>query len=77
MKRKHRTFSVKERQQQSRISKAWWKDHPEVIPFGGKHKERTVCKILKKHARELKNDPERLSTAFIQNLIGSKCKIKK
>lgn len=31
-----------------------------------------VCKILKEHATELKNDPERLSTDFICTLSGIK-----
>ena len=38
--------------------------------------ERNVCKILKKHTDDLKDDPERLSTEFIQNLIGIKRKSK-
>lgn len=33
-----------------------------------------VCNILKKHAIDLKDDPERLSTEFLQNLIGIECK---
>lgn len=33
-----------------------------------------ACKILKKHAEDLKNDPERLSTKFMQKIIGIKCK---
>jgi transposase-like protein len=36
-------------------------------------KNRT-CRILKKHAEDLKDDPERLSTKFLQDLIGVKCK---
>lgn len=35
---------------------------------------RTVCNTLKKHADDLKDDPERLSTEFMQNLIGVECK---
>jgi len=29
----------------------------------------SVCTILKQHAEDLKDDPERLSTAFIQKMI--------
>ncbi len=38
-----------------------------------KEKETSTCNILKKHAELLKDDPQRLSTEFIQKLIGSKC----
>ena len=31
-----------------------------------------ACSILKKHARDLKDDPERLSTEFMQRMIGVK-----
>lgn len=34
---------------------------------------KTVCTILKDHAESLKDDPERLSTEFLQRLIGVKC----
>lgn len=33
----------------------------------------STCSILKQHAYDLKNDPERLSTKFMQKLIGVKC----
>lgn len=36
-------------------------------------KRRNVCNTLKKHADDLKDDPERLSTEFMQNLIGVQC----
>ena len=42
-----------------------------------KVKKTAVCNILKKHAEDLKNDPERLSTKFLQSMIGIKCKNKK
>jgi len=33
-----------------------------------------TCNILKKHAEEMKDDPEHLSTKFLQKLIGINCK---
>ena len=39
-----------------------------------KKKNLSVCTILKEHAHDLKNDPERLSTTFMQKIIGVKCK---
>ena len=32
-----------------------------------------VCEILQNHADDLADDPERLSTEFLQRLIGSEC----
>lgn len=34
----------------------------------------TVCKILKEHAIDMRSDPERLTTAFLQRIIGISCK---
>ena len=46
-----------------------------------KNKEKKLntktCKILKEHVKEMKNDPEHLTTKFMQKLIGIKCKPKK
>ena len=39
-----------------------------------KREWKSVCDILKNHADELKDDPERLSTSFLQRLIGIECK---
>lgn len=33
-----------------------------------------TCDMLKQHASDLKDDPERLSTEFLQKIIGVKCK---
>ena len=32
-----------------------------------------ICEIIKKHHEDMKDDPESLSTEFIQNIIGRKC----
>ena len=37
------------------------------------NRDTSVCDTLKQHARDLKNDPERLSTEFMQKIIGVKC----
>ena len=37
-------------------------------------KDISVCDILKQHAQDLQNDPERLSTEFMQKMIGVECK---
>lgn len=42
------------------------------IPVRQHHKF-SACRVLKKHAEDLKDDPERLSTKFMQDLIGVKC----
>lgn len=34
-----------------------------------------VCGIIKKHHDDLKDDPNRLSTEFLQNIIGSNCDV--
>ncbi len=51
--------------------KDYFKKHPDI------KKERlekfhkfNVCKILKKHSDDLKNDPEHLTTKFIRSLIN-------
>ena len=40
------------------------------------HQNVQTCSILREHAEKLKDDPERLSTAFIKGIMGStrKCK---
>lgn len=35
---------------------------------------RSACSILQQHAKDLRNDPERLSTDFMKKIIGVKCK---
>jgi len=52
--------------------------NPELLKenFDKLHKAQ-VCKIIKNHHEDLKDDPERLSTDFIQRLIGIKCEPKK
>lgn len=46
--------------------------HPE---YHERYKSRNyVCNTLKKHAAEMKDDPEHLTTEFLQDLIGIKCK---
>ena len=34
-----------------------------------------TCKIIRDHHEDLKDDPEHLTTEFIQKLVGSKCDI--
>lgn len=38
-----------------------------------RNKQLPVCDTLKKHAKDLKDDPERLSTEFMQKMIGVNC----
>lgn len=33
----------------------------------------TACEILQKHAEDLSEDPERLSTEFLKDVIGVEC----
>lgn len=40
-----------------------------------KRNKNLTCNILKAHHEELKDDPERLSTDFINQLIGTKCNV--
>lgn len=37
------------------------------------YKSHNVCTILKRHAIDLKDDPEHLTTDFLQKLIGRDC----
>lgn len=39
-----------------------------------KNRCKSVCTILKDHAENMKDDPERLSTSFLQKIIGIECK---
>jgi len=57
--------TVKEYDKQFARSKAKIK----ILPTYRILKTKSTCTILKQHAEELKNDPNRLSTDFIQKLI--------
>ena len=43
-------------------------------PLPDKKRLRSACTILKDHAENMKNDPERLTTSFLQKIIGIECK---
>lgn len=45
----------------------------DVIHIAKSDINKSVCNILKDHARDLTDDPERLSTDFMKNLIGVSC----
>ena len=46
------------------------KTHPGATKIPRKTRvSKKLCSILKKHAEDLKDDPERLSTDFIQNML--------
>jgi len=49
------------------------KQNIKFLPNYNVFKNKSTCTILKQHAEELKNDPERLSTEFMQKMIGVKC----
>jgi len=34
----------------------------------------STCSTIRKHHENMKDDPERLSTEFLQNILGRKCK---
>ena len=36
-----------------------------------------ACKLIQKHHDEMKDDPDRLTTAFIQRIVGTRCDIEK
>ena len=38
-----------------------------------KKARKDTCEILKKHHKDLADDPERLSTEFLNEIIGRKC----
>lgn len=59
------------RKEENARAKKWRQNNPERFEEI-QHKYR-VCKILKNHAADLRDDPERLSTEFLQTLIGYKC----
>ena len=62
--------SEEERRKISEAQKKRYGTDPET-PTG----REIACEILKKHHEELKGDPERLTTEFMQELIGTKCDI--
>jgi len=37
------------------------------------HRGDATCQILREHAEDMKDDPERLSTEFMQRMIGVRC----
>lgn len=47
--------------------------HPTTQQRMAQNRQRAVCNTLKKHAEDLEDDPERLSTEFMQKIIGVKC----
>ena len=49
------------------------KNFPTIEKRPAKASHTTACNILKDHAHDLKDDPERLSTEFLQKMIGVKC----
>lgn len=65
---------------QRNSTKRYLETHPEAkikaLKSLTKLKESAVCNILKKHSEDLKNDTERLSTEFLQSMLGVKCKNK-
>ncbi len=73
--------SRKRKDENRRLSQEWYNNNKDRAFALRKENylERTsmgwsVCAILKKHHLKLKDDPERLTTEFMQNLIGVKCK---
>jgi len=50
------------------------KSSSKKIPLYKTKKHVSTCDILKQHAEELREDPERLSTNFLQKMIGVECK---
>ena len=57
-------------QQHHRLMKR--QDANKPLPHN-RNTHKTVCGVLKDHAEDLKDDPERLSTEFLQRIIGVKC----
>jgi len=53
-------------------TRSFYKHHKKEIKHSKKNT--SVCSVLKQHAHDLKDDPERLSTTFMQKMIGVKCK---
>ena len=50
--------------------KQYLRDHPEAT---GRKYTKQICNIIKKHHNDMKNDPEHLTTDFIQKMVGIKC----
>lgn len=49
----------------------WFREYD--IKTSRKIAKNMTCRILMEHAHDLKDDPERLSTKFLQDLIGVEC----
>lgn len=76
-----RNHTQKHKKEHQELVHKWYEKNKEKIAEASKtrRKERrpvgtTTCKILKNHYLKLKDDPERLTTEFLQSLIGIKCK---
>jgi len=59
---------------QYNAQKIYSKLHSKIPPVYTINKNQSPCNILQQHAKELVNDPERLSTKFLKGIIGAKCK---
>lgn len=79
VKKWRQNYSKKHKKELNEQTKKYLKTHPDKakkwarISYTRKMKKET-CSILQKHAEDLKDDPEHLSTAFLQKIIGIKCK---
>lgn len=55
---------------QSINKKKWWDEQKSSGKFV--HTD-SICRIIKKHHELMKDDPEHLSTVFLQELVGRRC----
>jgi len=53
----------------------WFKQLPsdKKAEYYGRNWNHRTCYIIKQHHEEMKNDPEHLTTEFIQKIVGRKC----
>lgn len=48
--------------------KRYMRENPEYYPH---QRTKSICKLLKEHSTNLKNDPQHLTTTFIKNIINT------
>jgi len=51
----------------------WERNKDEINKKKREHRKEVVCDIIKKHHEDMKDDPESLTTEFIQKIVNIKC----
>lgn len=74
-------YRLKHKHELAKQQKEWYEKNKDKLLRHVREKRQAIleadghsaCVILQKHADDLKDDPERLSTAFMKKIIGIEC----